>query len=1100
MRKLFAFAAFVVALVVSSCSYDDTPIWDKLNDHENRIKALEELCTNMNTNIEALQGIVEALEKHDYITEVVETEDGYTINFAKGDSITIKNGKDGANGNDGADGENGADGKDGQTPVIGVAEEGGVYYWTVNGEWLLDENGNKIKAVGTDGKDGENGADGNDGAAGADGNDGAAGADGKDGVTPKLKIENNTWYVSYDNGTTWVELGIVAEGDVVVANPIEVTEDEKNVYFKLSDDQVITIAKVTPLEIEFSALNAGGIFEVSYTVDTTAERVEVEAIAAKNVADVEVVKGEGNTGVINITVGEMEGESKVLVFVGDETRVIMRSIVITADAISFEANTAIEAPAAGGEVELAFISNEEVNVVIPEEAAWISYAEATRTVIEKKSLTLTIEANEGVKREAEVMLEAKNNPALFVKYTIAQEGLIQLATPAVTAEVEGNVVTLAWEAVENAGSYSVTVGTEMPVITEELTYTFTGEYETEYTFAVVAIPADESIYAASEAASVTATTEAEVVGPKAVTVAEFLEASVDDGETYQLTGVITSITNTQYGNFYLKDDSGEILVYGLDLGESGIDWTGGENLNVGDTITITGTRGDYNGTAQVGNGVYVSHVDGEEPVIEAQKVTVAEFLAAAEDNSTMYELTGVITNVANTSYGNFYLTDETGTVYIYGLCSPEGAQKYWAESGAKLGDTITVQTVRTSYANSPQGKNALFVSLVPFVETASEWGVVGDLNGWAAPDVVMYNTWKAKDLFVAYDVEIASGGFKIRANNEWNDAKNYGLEIGGKIYADQYYGLLNGAGSQNITPMAYGTYDVYFDLANERVALVTPGKEYADAVDGGKPVVVIEGLTDHTWGLIGSFEGSGWATDVAMTINGDWAVAENVQLANGNEFKFRADGAWDLSYGSACDVTVGETYTTYNNGGNMKFVGEDGAYNIYFSMVDAKFYMEKWINPADIAEMSITFPGTPSAYTNSYTASFTITLEESYPFEFSSFNNGQESNAWTAIRMGRKANDSVATVVNKVAMPYAVSAVKVNFTQVDTEMNSAKLIVATDEEFANVVEEVTATLAVGEVVYNITAPAIGLYYKLEYDMPATGTNGSYRIDKVTYAK
>lgn len=959
MRKLFAFAAFVVALVVSSCSYDDTPIWNKLNDHEERIKALEELCTNMNTNIEALQGIVEALEKHDYIVDVVENEDGYTINFAKGDSITIKNGKDGANGNDGADGA------DGQTPVIGVAEEDGVYYWTVNGEWLTDANGNKIKAVGSDGA---NGADGNDGANGADG------TNGNDGVTPQLKIEDNKWFVSYDEGATWVELGVVAEGDVVVANPIEVTEDEQCVYFKLSDDQVITIAKVTPLDIEFSALNAGGIFEVSYTVDTVAERVEVEAIAAKNVADVEVVKGEGNTGVINITVGENEGESKVLVFVGDETRVIMRSITITAEAISFEANTTIDAPAAGGEVELAFISNEEVNVVIPEEATWISVAEATRTVVEKKSLTLNIEANEGVQREATVLLEAKNNPALYVKYSIVQEGLVQLATPVVDAKVEGNVVTLAWEAVENAAAYSISVGTEMPVITEELSYTYTGDFETEYTFSVVAIPADENIYGASEAASVTVTTEAEPVGPKSVSVAEFLEATVGDGETYQLTGQITSITNTQYGNFYLKDESGEVLVYGLDFGESGINWTGGENLNVGDTITITGTRGEHNGKAQVNDGVYVSHIDGEEPVVEAKKVTVAEFLAAAEDSSTMYELTGVITNVTNTSYGNFYLKDSTGEVLIYGLCSPEGVQKYWAESGAKLGDTITVQTIRTSYNGSPQGKNAIFVELVPFVETASEWGVVGDLNGWAVPDVVMYNTWKGDNLFVAYNVEIASGAFKIRANNEWNDAKNYGLSVGGKIYADKYYTLANGAGSQNITPMAYGTYDVYFDLANERVALVTPGKEYADATDGGDPVVVIEGLKEHTWGLIGSFEGSGWSTDVAMTIDGDWAYVKNVSLANGNEFKFRADGSWDLSYGSACDVNVGETYTTYNNGGNMKFVGDDGAYNIYFSMVDAKFYMEKYISATTVEAVMADLGYANAALVESITLDENVTI------------------------------------------------------------------------------------------------------------------------------
>ncbi len=98
---------------------------------------------------------------------------------------------------------------------------------------------------------------------------------------------------------------------------------------------------------------------------------------------------------------------------------------------------------------------------------------------------------------------------------------------------------------------------------------------------------------------------------------------------------------------------------------------------------------------------------------DAVKATVAEFLAAAEDGTTYYELTGVISNVTNTTYGNFDLTDDTGTVLIYGLNSPSGEAKYWAASGAKAGDTITVRTLRTSYNGTPQGKNALFVSLVP---------------------------------------------------------------------------------------------------------------------------------------------------------------------------------------------------------------------------------------------------------------------------------------------------------------------------------------------------------------------------------------------------
>ena len=338
-----------------------------------------------------------------------------------------------------------------------------------------------------------------------------------------------------------------------------------------------------------------------------------------------------------------------------------------------------------------------------------------------------------------------------------------------------------------------------------------------------------------------------------------------------------------------------------------------------------------------------------EPEPEFVVATVAEFLAAAEDD-TVYQLTGVITSVTNTSYGNFYLKDETGEVLIYGLCSPEGEQKYWAASGAKVGDTITVQTVRSSYNGAAQGKNAIFVELKPYSQP-SEWGIVGDLTNWnnsGIPDVVMYTIYGYENLFVAHNVEIASGAFKIRANNKWNDAKNYGLQAAGKVYADSYYSVITGGGSQNITPMEYGKYDVYFDLTNKRVALMTPGTAYAEAKDGGKPVVVVAGLKDHEWGVVGSFNNWDAANYVTMTVDGDWAVAKNVTLAKDAEFKFAADKAWTLSYGSACDVNVDKTYTTYNNGGNMKFVGEAGAYDIYFSLVNADFYMEKHVEEVTV--------------------------------------------------------------------------------------------------------------------------------------------------------
>ena len=92
------------------------------------------------------------------------------------------------------------------------------------------------------------------------------------------------------------------------------------------------------------------------------------------------------------------------------------------------------------------------------------------------------------------------------------------------------------------------------------------------------------------------------------------------------------------------------------------------------------------------------------------KVTVKEFLAAAEGN-TVYELTGVIKNVANTNYGNFDLQDETGTVYVYGIYDESG-NKVFTSLGLKEGDTLTMRGVRTSYNDVPQVGSGVYVSHV----------------------------------------------------------------------------------------------------------------------------------------------------------------------------------------------------------------------------------------------------------------------------------------------------------------------------------------------------------------------------------------------------
>ena len=222
-------------------------------------EALQRLCNETNTNLSALQTIVTALQNNDYITSVDSlTENGkvvgYTIKFAKSNPIVIYNGKDGA------------DGVDGNTPVIGVKKDtDGIYYWTLDGEFIVAD-GQKIKAQGTDGNNG---------------------ADGSGGVTPKLEIREGYWWISYDNGANWTQLGKATGEDGKDADSIKITQDENNVYFELADGTVITISKTgqsaDPNVIHFEDALVKAICITNWDTDGDGELSYEEAAAVTTI-------------------------------------------------------------------------------------------------------------------------------------------------------------------------------------------------------------------------------------------------------------------------------------------------------------------------------------------------------------------------------------------------------------------------------------------------------------------------------------------------------------------------------------------------------------------------------------------------------------------------------------------------------------------------------------------------------------------------------------------------------------------------------------------------------------------------------------------------
>lgn len=327
MKKILLSALTLLA-VVACTKFDDSEIWSELKDHEERIVKLESLCNQMNTNITSLQTIIIALQNNDYVTNIVPIKEGnkeigYTITFAKSGSITIyhgqdgkdgEDGKDGIDGKDGEDGKDGTDGQDGSAPVIGVKQDAdGIWYWTLNGTWLLDDSGNKIPTTGMDGQDGEDGKDGTNGTDGTDGKDGVDGTDGKDGITPQLKIEDGYWYLSYDNGSTWQKLGKATgnngldgvngsdgeDGDSIIDS---ITQDEENVYFNLTDGTLITLPKRNVDTIVFEDLNVKALCCKRWDTNLDGELSYSEAAAVTSIKSVfSGASGSGNTNIIAFT-------------------------------------------------------------------------------------------------------------------------------------------------------------------------------------------------------------------------------------------------------------------------------------------------------------------------------------------------------------------------------------------------------------------------------------------------------------------------------------------------------------------------------------------------------------------------------------------------------------------------------------------------------------------------------------------------------------------------------------------------------------------------------------------------------------------------------
>lgn len=343
----------------------------QITDLQQQIDSLKTVCSSMNSNITSLQTIVQALQNNDYVTSVTpikegDTTIGYTISFTQSDPISIYHG---------------------HSPQIGIKQqEDGLYFWTLDGEWLLDTAGKPIPS---------------------------------EGLTPLLKIENGRWLMSIDKGQSWTEMG-QATGDSFFQS---VTEDAISVYLTLADGTAIALPKKTKLSIAYNdSINVGILpgasTEVRYTLKGADSKTIVKAINQGGWI-AKVTKNTDSTGVITVTAPSVLTENEILVFVYDGAQTtIMNSLNFVQGVITIVNNT-YSINSASGLLKIPLQTNLNYTVSIPSQTTWLKHSQ-TRAM-RNDTIILAYEANVGPVRSAIFSVKAASG-SLLRYISIIQEG------------------------------------------------------------------------------------------------------------------------------------------------------------------------------------------------------------------------------------------------------------------------------------------------------------------------------------------------------------------------------------------------------------------------------------------------------------------------------------------------------------------------------------------------------------------------------------------------------------------------------------------------------------------------------------------------------
>ena len=430
---------------------------------------------------------------------------------------------------------------------------------------------------------------------------------------------------------------------------------------------------------------------------------------------------------------------------------------------------------------------------------------------------------------------------------------------------------------------------------------------------------------------------------------------------------------------------------------------------------------------------------------ETKMSTIAEVNAA--EKGSIVKTKGTVMAIHKSG---FILADATAATYVYTNKS---------EPTVVVGNKITLSGSTDNYYGTVQIASPT-IDENDDATAAPAYPSPVDLTGLDAFNAYTVNTEKIEITYAKLAGIMQSSGYFLKRDGANND-----IQLS-NIYED--YSAIAGA-EMTVTGYIYG-----YNSTSKYFKVIPVSVETGPYLRAESPGTIASTVT---------------TASINVKSNVDWSVAcEDAWITD-----YTKSGKNDGVISVTCEANTGDTRTA-----TFTISAAD------CSPVTVTLTQNSNDTPTAII---LTFPddNMDNNKISSYTDEWQAQIGD-YSWKIASFNNNSWKNDWTYIKCGSKNDATVASIATSTPIPNKVTKVIVKFDKIATadKIKSASLVVASDAEFANVLETVPITLenasSAVEKEYVISSPAEGAYYKLVYDLAKTGSNGIIQISKVEYVR